>query len=333
MEKVKKTVFSGIQPTGTVTLGNYLGALRNWIPLQDEYDCIYCIVDLHSITVRQEPAQLRHNAMSLLALYLASGISPEKSTVFVQSHVPAHAELAWALDTICYIGELNRMTQFKDKSAKHSDNLNMGLMNYPVLMASDILLYSTDLVPIGKDQTQHLELARNLAERFNNRYSPTFVVPEGFIPKLGAKIMSLQNPLAKMSKSDENPNGFISMLDDSDTIRRKMRRAVTDSDTEVRFSEDKPAISNLLTIYSLCSGVSVADAEKQFEGAGYGVFKDAVADAVIATLEPIQKRHKQLMADKDYLNEVLKQGAERANRIASKMVAKVYRKIGFLPKV
>ncbi len=332
MEKVKKTVFSGIQPTGTITLGNYLGALRNWIPLQDEYDCIYCIVDLHSITIRQEPAQLRKNAMSLLALYLASGISPEKSTVFVQSHVPAHAELAWVLDTMCYIGELNRMTQFKDKSAKHADNLNMGLMNYPVLMAADILLYGTDLVPIGKDQTQHLELARNLAERFNNRYSPTFVVPEGFIPKLGAKIMSLQNPLAKMSKSDENVNGFISMLDDDETIRRKLRRAVTDSGTEVRFAEDKPAISNLLTIYSLCSGVSVADAEKQFDGLGYGVFKDAVADAVISALAPIRQRQAELLEDKQYLTDILRQGAERAESIASKTVAKVYRKIGFLPR-
>ena len=331
--EAKKTVFSGVQPTGKITLGNYLGAIKNWGPLQDECNCIYCVVDLHSITVAQVPADLRKNTMELLALYIACGIDPQKSTLFIQSHVPQHAELAWALDTISYIGELNRMTQFKEKSRKHAENINMGLMNYPVLMASDILLYQTDLVPVGKDQIQHLELARNLAERFNSRYSPTFVVPEGLVYKQGSSIKSLQDPASKMSKSDPNDNAIITLSDDADTIRRKFRRAVTDSDTCVRFGEDKPAISNLLTIYSLTSGESIADAEQRFAGKGYGVFKEAVAEAVIATVEPIQQEQQRLLKDKAYLESVLKQGADTAERIASKTLAKVYRKIGFIPRV
>ena len=331
--EAKKTVFSGVQPTGKITLGNYLGAIKNWGPLQDECNCIYCVVDLHSITVAQVPAELRKNTMELLALYIACGIDPQKSTLFIQSHVPQHAELAWALDTISYIGELNRMTQFKEKSRKHAENINMGLMNYPVLMASDILLYQTDLVPVGKDQIQHLELARNLAERFNSRYSPTFVVPEGLVYKQGSSIKSLQDPASKMSKSDPNDNAIITLSDDADTIRRKFRRAVTDSDTCVRFGEDKPAISNLLTIYSLTSGESIADAEQRFAGKGYGVFKEAVAEAVIATVEPIQQEQQRLLKDKAYLESVLKQGADTAERIASKTLAKVYRKIGFIPRV
>ncbi len=331
--EAKKTVFSGVQPTGKITLGNYLGAIKNWAPLQDEYNCIYCVVDLHSITVAQVPADLRKNTMELLALYIACGIDPQKSTLFIQSHVPQHAELAWALDTISYIGELSRMTQFKEKSRKHAENINMGLMNYPVLMASDILLYQTDLVPVGKDQIQHLELARNLAERFNSRYSPTFVVPEGLVYKQGSSIKSLQDPTSKMSKSDPNDNAIITLSDDADTIRRKFRRAVTDSDTCVRFGEDKPAISNLLTIYSLTSGESIADAEQRFAGKGYGVFKEAVAEAVIATVEPIQQEQQRLLKDKAYLESVLKQGADTAERIASKTLAKVYRKIGFIPRV
>lgn len=332
-ELTRKTVFSGVQPTGKITLGNYLGAIKNWGPLQEEYNCIYSVVDLHSLTVTQVPSELRKNTMDLLALYIACGIDPEKSTLFIQSHVHEHAELAWILDTISSIGELNRMTQFKEKSRKHADNINMGLMNYPVLMASDILLYQADLVPIGKDQVQHLELARNLAERFNNRYSPTFVVPEGFLPKAGKSIKSLQDPSAKMSKSDPNENAYVALTDDADTIRRKLRRAVTDCDTEVRMSEDKPAISNLLTIYSLTSGESIADAENHFAGSGYGVFKDAVADAIIATVEPIQRKQKQLLADKAYLESVLRQGAENASRIASKTLAKVYRKVGLVPRI
>lgn len=334
-EQIKKTVFSGVQPTGKITLGNYLGAIKNWAPLQEEYNCIYCVVDLHSITVNQVPAELRKNTMDLVALYIACGIDPDKSTLFIQSHVPAHAELAWTLDTISYIGELNRMTQFKEKSRKHTDNINMGLMNYPVLMASDILLYQTDFVPVGKDQVQHLELARTLAERFNAKYSDTFVVPQGLLSKQGGSIKSLQDPTAKMSKSDPNDNAIITLMDDADTVRRKFRRAVTDSDTDsncVHFSADKPGVSNLLTIYSLTSGESIKDAEKRFEGKGYGVFKDAVADSVIAVLEPIQAEQKRLLADKAYLESVLKQGAENAERIAYKTLAKVYRKVGFVPK-
>lgn len=333
MDNVKKTVFSGVQPTGRITLGNYLGAIRNWSPLQDEYNCLYCVVDLHSLTVTQIPAELRKNTLDLVALYIACGINPDKSALFIQSHVHEHAELCWILDTIAYIGELNRMTQFKDKSRKHADNINMGLMNYPVLMASDILLYQTDLVPIGKDQTQHLELARDLAGRFNARYSPTFVVPEGLTFKAGGSIKSLQDPTAKMSKSDPNENAVITLFDDNDAIRRKFRRAVTDCGSEVRFGEDKAAISNLLTIYSLCSGESVADAEKRFDGVGYGVFKDSVVDAVISVIEPIQQQQKRLSADKSYLEGVLKQGAEQAERIARKTLDKVYRKVGLVGRI
>ena len=329
----KKTVFSGVQPTGKITIGNYLGAIKNWKQLQDDYNCIYCVVDLHSITVNQVPADLRKNTMDLLALYLACGIDPAKSTVFIQSHVPAHSELAWVLDCNSYVGELSRMTQFKEKSRKHADNLNIGLMNYPVLMASDILLYQTDLVPVGKDQTQHLELARDLAIRFNNKYSPTFVVPQGYVPKVGSKIMSLQYPESKMSKSDENENAYIALTDSKDDVARKLRRAVTDSDTVVRYGEDKPAISNLLTIYSLCSGVSIADAEKQFEGKGYGDFKSDVADAVISVIDPIQQEQKRLLGDKAYLESVLKEGADKANYLANKTLSKVYKKVGFIPRI
>lgn len=333
MEKAAKTVFSGVQPTGRITLGNYLGAIRNWRPLQDEYNCLYCVVDLHSLTVTQVPAELRKNTMDLVALYIACGIDPDKSSLFIQSHVHEHAELTWILDTIAYVGEMNRMTQFKDKSRKHADNINMGLMNYPVLMASDILLYQTNLVPVGKDQLQHLELARDLAERFNNRYSPTFAVPEALCFQNGCSIKSLQDPTAKMSKSDPNENAVITLFDDPDTIRRKFRRAVTDCDTEVRFSEDKPAISNLLTVYSLTSGESITQAQNRFAGCGYGVFKDAVADAVISVVEPIQTEQKRLAADKSYLESVLKKGAEQAEQIARRTLDKVYRKVGLIGRI
>ena len=333
MEKVAKTVFSGVQPTGRITLGNYLGAIRNWRPLQDEYNCLYCVVDLHSLTVTQVPAELRKNTMDLVALYIACGIDPDKSSLFIQSHVHEHAELTWILDTIAYVGEMNRMTQFKDKSRKHADNINMGLMNYPVLMASDILLYQTNLVPVGKDQLQHLELARDLAERFNNRYSPTFVIPEALCFQNGCSIKSLQDPTAKMSKSDPNENAVITLFDDPDTIRRKFRRAVTDCDTEVRFSEDKPAISNLLTVYSLTGGESITQAQNRFAGCGYGVFKDAVADAVISVVEPIQTEQKRLAADKSYLESVLKKGAEQAEQIARRTLDKVYRKVGLIGRI
>ncbi|MCH5151866.1 MAG: tryptophan--tRNA ligase [Clostridiales bacterium] len=329
----KKRVFSGVQPTGKVTLGNYLGAIKNWTPLQEQYECLFCVVDLHSLTVTQVPAELRKNTMDLVALYIACGLDPNKSALFIQSHVHEHAELAWILDTIAYVGELNRMTQFKDKSRKHADNINMGLMNYPVLMASDILLYNADLIPVGKDQVQHVELTRDLAQRFNARYSDTFVVPEALLNKAGQSIKSLQDPTAKMSKSDPNDNAIISLTDDADTIRRKLRRAVTDSDTCVRHGADKPAISNLLNVYSLCSGLSIADAEKIFEGKGYGVFKDAVADAVISVVSPIQEEQKRLLADKAYLEGVLKQGAEQAESIARKTLSKVYRKVGLIPRI
>lgn len=331
MQDKKQVVFSGVQPTGKITLGNYLGAIKNWRPLQEQYQCIFCVVDLHSLTVTQVPAELRKNTMDLLALYIACGLDPDVSTLFVQSHVHEHAELAWILDTVSYVGELNRMTQFKEKSRKHADNINMGLMNYPVLMASDILLYQTDLVPVGKDQVQHLELARNLAERFNSRYSETFVVPQGLVPKTGYSIKSLQDPSAKMSKSDPNENAFVALTDSKEDIRRKLRRAVTDCGSEVRFSADKPAISNLLTIYCLSSGESVEQAEQRFAGKGYGDFKSAVADAVIAMVEPIQEEQKKLLQDKAYLESVLKRGAESASKTAAKTLAKVYRKVGLVP--
>ena len=332
-EVSKKRVFSGVQPTGKVTLGNYLGAIRNWKPLQEEYDCLYCVVDLHSLTVTQVPAELRKNTMDLVALYIACGIDPTKSTLFIQSHVHEHAELAWILDTVAYVGELNRMTQFKDKSRKHADNINMGLMNYPVLMASDILLYQADLIPVGKDQVQHVELTRDIAERFNARYSDTFVVPQTLLNKSGQSIKSLQDPTAKMSKSDPNDNALISLTDDADTIRRKLKRAVTDSDTCVRHGADKPAITNLLNIYTLCSGESMSEAEKTFEGKGYGEFKEAVADAVISVVAPIQAEQKRLLADKGYLESVLKQGAEHASYLAQKTLSKVYRKVGLIPRI
>lgn len=328
----KKRLFSGIQPTGNITLGNYIGALKNFPEFQDEYQCIYSVVDLHAITVKQDPAILRKNAYELLSIYLACGLDPEKTVLFVQSHVPEHAELAWVLNTITYIGELNRMTQFKDKCAKHADNINMGLMDYPVLMASDILLYETALVPVGVDQKQHLELTRDLAIRFNSRYSPTFVVPEPFIPKHGAKIMSLQNPTAKMSKSDENVNGFVSICDDDDTIRRKFRRAVTDSGKDIIAGEGKEGITNLLTIYSSLEGISIEDAEKVFKGASYAEFKDAVADRVIKSIAPVREKKDELMKDKDALDEILAQGADKARYMARKTLSKVYRKVGFLPR-
>lgn len=327
-------VFSGVQPTGTITLGNYLGAMVNWQALQDEHECIFCAVDLHSITVAQNPAELRAKTLSLVALYIACGIDPEKSTIFIQSHVPAHAELAWALDCYTYIGELNRMTQFKDKSAKHADNINMGLMNYPVLMAADILLYQADLVPVGIDQKQHLEISRDIANRFNNRYTPTFVVPDGYIPKVGAKIMSLQDGTAKMSKSDPNEYGYISLLDDEATIRRKIKRAVTDSDGTIAYDvENKPAVSNLLTIGSLMSGITVEEAVANLSGKGYAELKEWVADSIVNRLMPIQAEHKRILSDKAYLNKVLKEGAEKANYIANKTLSKVYRKIGFVEKI
>ncbi len=327
----KKVVFSALQPTGNLTIGNYLGALKNFKNLEDDYDCYYCVADMHAITVRQEPAVFRKNTASTLAVLLASGLSPEKSTIFIQSHVPQHAELCWALNSIAYVGEMSRMTQYKDKSRRHADNINMGLMDYPALMAADILLYKTDLVPIGKDQKQHLELARTLAERFNSVYGETFVVPDGYMPKAGAKIMSLADPSAKMSKSDENENAFVAILDQPEAIKRKFKRAVTDSETEVRFDEkNKPGVSNLLTIYSLFAGKTISDCEKELEGLGYGALKERTADAVIEGLRPIREEQKRIVSDKAYLESVMKLGAEKAYSSARKTLGKVYKKMGFL---
>ena len=329
-EEGKKKLFSAVQPSGAVTIGNYIGAIKNFVTLQDEYDCIYAVADLHAITVRQDPAALRRNTLELMALFIACGIDPNKCILFVQSHVPAHCELTWVLNTIAYPGELSRMTQFKDKSAKHAENVNMGLMDYPVLMASDILLYQAALVPVGADQKQHLELTRDLAIRFNNRYSDTFTVPEGYIPKgNGARIMSLADPSRKMSKSDDNPNAFITMSDDRDTIIRKCKRAVTDSGNEVRFAEDKPGVSNLIAIYTAFTGKTIEETEREFAGKGYGDFKLAVGEAVADVLAPVQAEKARLCKDKGYLNQVMKEGAEAASRIARKTLTKVYRKVGF----
>lgn len=326
----KKLIFSGIQPTGTFTLGNYIGAVRNWGPLQEEYNCIYSIVDMHAITVKQDPAKLRQNTLQAYALLLACGIDPKKSIAFIQSHNPNHAELSWILSCSTQFGELSRMTQFKDKSAKHADDINAGLFTYPVLMAADILAYNADLVPIGADQKQHLELARNIAGRFNQKYGDFFTLPEPFIPKAGARVMSLQDPLKKMSKSDENPNACILILDDKDTIVRKFKRAVTDSDAEVCYREGKDGINNLMTIYSVVTGKSLDDITSEFAGKGYGDFKLAVGEAVADHLEPVRTEYEKLIADKAYLKECYTAGAEAANRITRKTLSKVYRKVGFV---
>ena len=326
----KKIVFSGIQPTGVMTLGNYLGAVKNWGILQEEYNCAYSIVDMHAITVRQNPADLRKNTLDAYALMLACGIDPQKSIAFIQSHVPQHAELNWILSCYTQFGELSRMTQFKDKSQKHADNINAGLFNYPVLMAADILLYKADLVPVGIDQKQHLELARNIAERFNGVYSETFTVPDPYIAKQGAKIMSLSDPTKKMSKSDENPNGFIAILDDEDTIIRKFKRAVTDSDACVKYADGKDGINNLITIYSLVTGKSVEEIEREFDGRGYGDFKLAVGQAVSDHLKPVREEFSRIRADKVYLEECYKSGAQKASSIANRTLSKVKRKIGWV---
>lgn len=328
----KKVLFSAIQPSGNLTIGNYLGALRNFGILQDDYNGIFALADLHTLTVRQDPAALKQNSYELAALYLACGINPEKSVLFAQSHVSAHAELAWVLNTLTYVGELARMTQFKDKTEKHADNVNMGLMDYPVLMAADILLYKASLVPVGADQKQHLEIARDLAIRFNNRFGDTFVVPEPYINKTAKRIMSLSDPTKKMSKSDENVNAFVSVSDDPDTVMRKFKRAVTDSDDKIIYSEDKPGISNLLTIYAAFKGIEIADAEKEFTGKGYGEFKLKVGEAVVEKIEPIRQEKNRILQDKGYIDEVLKQGAMKAGYIAEKTLAKVYKKVGLIPK-
>lgn len=322
-----KTIFSGIQPSGTLTIGNYLGALRQFIELQDDHDCYFCIVDEHAITVPQDPRELKENIRSLAALYLASGLDPEKATLFVQSDVLAHTQLAWILQSVTYMGELERMTQFKDK-AKKQDSVSSGLFTYPTLMAADILLYETDIVPVGDDQTQHLELTRTLAERFNNRFGKIFTIPEIRKPNVGARIMSLQDPMRKMSKSDENIQSYISMLDDSKTIQRKINRAVTDSDGVVKYNpEQKPGISNLLSIYASCTGASIQSLEDKYANKGYGEFKASVAQAVISLLEPIQKRYEELFHSEE-LDEILYDGSQKASERANDMLHKVKKKIG-----
>ncbi len=328
----KKIIFSGIQPSGSLTIGNYIGAIGNWLKLQDEHNCIFCVVDMHAITVRQVPAELRNRSISFMAQYLACGIDPEKSIMFYQSHVHEHAELTWVLNCNSSIGELSRMTQFKDKSRKHEDNINMGLMDYPVLMASDILLYNTALVPVGIDQKQHVELARDIAIRFNGRYGDTFVVPEPYIATSGAKVYSLQEPTAKMSKSDPNENATVSVIDDPDAIMRKFKRAVTDSDNKIIVSPEKPGISNLLTIYSAMTDKSIDKCVEEFDGIGYGDFKLRVGEAVVEKLRPIREKYTDLLKNKDYLTAITKDGAEKASYLARKTLSKVYRKIGFVPR-
>lgn len=330
MEERKKIIFSGIQPTGTFTLGNYIGAVSRWGALQDEYDCIYSIVDMHAITVKQEPAKLRQQTLQSYALLLACGIDPERSIVFIQSHVRSHAELNWILACSTQFGELTRMTQFKDKSAKHPDDVNAGLFTYPVLMAADILAYKADLVPVGVDQKQHVELARNVAQRFNGKYGDFFTVPEPFIGETGAKVMSLQEPTKKMSKSDDNPNACIYILDEPDVIIRKFKRAVTDSEAEVRFAEGKDGINNLMTIYSSVTGKSFEDIEKEFSGKGYGDFKLAVGEAVADHLKPVREDYARLMGDKEYLKKCYTEGAEKALKMSRRTVLKAYHKVGFV---
>ncbi|MBR2189698.1 MAG: tryptophan--tRNA ligase [Eubacterium sp.] len=325
----KKVLFSGMQATGSLTLGNYLGALKNWVALCDEFMCFYSVVDMHSITIRQDPAELRRRARRLMAIYIAAGIDPEKACLYYQSHVSAHAELAWILDCFTYMGELNRMTQFKDKSAKHADNINAGLYTYPVLMAADILLYQADVVPVGIDQKQHLELTRDVAIRFNNLFGDVFTIPEGYYPKVGAKIMSLQDPSKKMSKSDENPNASIYLMDDADTVARKCKRAVTDSEGVIAYRDEQPGVKNLLDIYSACTGTTPEEAVREFEGQGYGALKSAVTEAVNAILSPLQTEVARIEADKSWLDHYIKENAEKASYYATKTLRKVQKKVGF----
>ena len=333
MEENRKRIFSGIQPSGKIHLGNYLGAVRNWVQLQDEYDCIYCVVDEHAITVRQDPAELRRKTLELFAQLLACGVDPERSTLFVQSHVTQHAEIAWVLNCFTMFGELSRMTQFKDKSAKHKDNINGGLFTYPCLMAADILLYQPDYVPVGEDQKQHCELTRDVAQRFNHIYGDVFKIPEPYIPKAGARIMGLTTPDSKMSKSI--PEGCVFLMEKPEDIQRKFKRAITDSDTErcVRYDPAaKPGVSNLMNIYSAVTGKTMEEIEAEFDGKGYGAFKPAVGDAVIETLRPIREEASRILADKAYLESVYKKGAEKASYVAGKTLRKVYKKIGFVAR-
>ena len=329
----KKRILSGIQPSGDLTLGSYLGAIKNWAALADEYDCYYMLADLHTITVRQVPADLRRHTLTQVAAYIASGLDPEKNTLFIQSHVPAHTQLGWVLDCYTMFGELSRMTQFKDKSAKNADNINAGLFTYPALMAADILLYQADLVPVGGDQKQHVEICRDVASRFNGIYGDVFNIPEPYIPPVGARVMSLANPANKMSKSDKDPNGCVYMLDKPEDIMRKFKKAVTDSDACVRYDkEQKPGVSNLMQIYSVAAGKSFQEIEQEFDGRGYGDFKKAVGESVVELPRPIREETERLLADKAYLESVYRAGAEKASRVADRTLSKVYKKVGFLAR-
>ena len=332
-QEPRKRIFSGVQPSGNITLGNYIGAIKNWVRLQDDYDCTFAMMDMHTITVRQTPAELRKRTLELLALYIACGIDPEKCILFIQSHNSAHAELSWVLNCYTYMGELQRMTQFKDKSARHADNINAGLFTYPVLMASDILLYQTDLVPVGKDQMQHIEICRDIAQRFNGIYGDVFKIPEGLLVKSGAKIMSLQEPTKKMSKSDPNPKSFISMMDDFNVISKKIKSAVTDSEGIIEYRPDddaKAGINNLLSIMAVMTDTTPEAVAKSFDGQGYGTFKNAVAEAVVESIRPIREEYDRIIKDKAYLQGIYKSGAESASRIAQRTLKKVYRKVGFI---
>ena len=333
MDDQKKILFSGMQATGNITLGNYLGAMKNWVSLSEEYDCFYSVVDLHSITVRQDPAELRKRARNLLMLYIAAGLDPEKNCIYYQSHVSGHAELAWILNCFTYMGELNRMTQFKDKSQKNVDNINAGLYTYPVLMAADILLYQTNLVPVGKDQMQHLEITRDIANRFNSIYGDVFTIPEAYLGKSGAKIMSLQDPSRKMSKSDENLNASIFLTDDTDTVIRKFKRAVTDSMGVIRYCDEQPGIKNLIDIYCACLGTQPQEVVTEFDGKGYGDFKLAVGEVVADTLKPIQTRFSELEKEKTYIDSRIKENGEKANYYATKTLRKVQKKVGFPERI
>ena len=328
----RKRIFSGIQPSGDLTLGSYMGAIKNWVPLQDEYDCIYCIVDMHAITVRQDPALLRRRTLEQLAQYIACGLDPVRSVIFIQSHVPQHAELAWVLGCYTQFGELSRMTQFKDKSKKHADNITAGLFTYPVLMAADILLYQADLVPVGEDQRQHVEITRNIAQRFNGIYGDVFTMPEAYIPEVAARVMSLSEPDKKMSKSSPNENSYILVMDKPEVILRKFKRAVTDSEGGIYRSPDKPGVTNLIEIYAAVTGTTPEAVENEFAGKGYGDFKPAVGEAVIETLRPIREETERLLADKGYLESLYRQGAEKAAAIANRTLRKVHKKVGFAPR-
>lgn len=332
MEHEKKTIFSATQPSGRITLGNYLGALRNWVALQDDYNAIYCVADEHAITVRQDPAALRRQSLELYAQFIACGLDPEKSIIFIQSHVPQHAELAWVLNCYTMFGELSRMTQFKDKSASHADNVNAGLFTYPSLMAADILLYQADLVPVGEDQRQHVEITRNIAQRFNGIYGDVFTMPEAYIPKVAARVMSLSEPEKKMSKSSPNENSFVLVMDKPEAIMRKFKRAITDSEGGIYRSPEKPGVTNLIEIYSAVTGMTPEAVENEFNGKGYGVFKPAVGEAVVEALRPIREETERLLGDKGYLETLYRQGAEKATALANRTLRKVHKKVGFAPR-